>query len=168
MEFFPCGRFWTLTQLTRPRKWRRIWTYSTTVWRCTTRVTVGQRWRTTRASWARPSPNSSMPELNLFPQRPSFLKYSKYLYISNCFWLHIFMLFLVWFHRFIVIIYELIFSNSNLCFCFQAVFWRDVSLQLPDRNWECAQPKKPAERAFVSCKLITPKKKNIRCLINPR
>ncbi len=49
----------------------------------------------------------------------------------------------------------LFFSNSNFWSCFQAVFWRDVSLQLPDGNRKHTQSKKPAERAVVSCKLIT-------------
>lgn len=49
----------------------------------------------------------------------------------------------------------LVVSNSNLCFCFQAVFRRDVSLQLSDRNWKHTQPKKPAERAVMSCKSMT-------------
>lgn len=42
-------RFWTQTRWIRPRRWRRIWTCCTTAWRCTTRVTAGQRWRTTTA-----------------------------------------------------------------------------------------------------------------------
>lgn len=47
-----------------------------------------------------------------------------------------------------------ILSNSNLCVGFQAVLWRDVPLQLPDRNWKHTQSKKPTERAVMSCKLI--------------
>uniref|UniRef100_A0A3Q0RE97 Uncharacterized protein n=1 Tax=Amphilophus citrinellus TaxID=61819 RepID=A0A3Q0RE97_AMPCI len=31
---------WAQPSLTRHRRLRRIWTYSTTVWRCITRVTV--------------------------------------------------------------------------------------------------------------------------------
>lgn len=50
-----------------------------------------------------------------------------------------------------------IFSLSHPClfFFFQAFFRRDVSLQLPDRNWKHTQPKKSAERAVMSRESMT-------------
>lgn len=101
-----------------------------------------------RASWAPPSPNSSMCvrfEINcIWPFKWNRLEKGggdeKKLFFPNL----------------------LVFSDSYLCLCFQAVFWRDVSLQLPDRNWKHTQPKKPAERAVMSCKLMSS-----HCIIRP-
>lgn len=54
------------------------------------------------------------------------------------------------------------FLQHEFLFCFQAVLRRDVSLQFSDGDWEHTQPKKPAERAVMSCKLTS-----IPILLNP-
>ncbi len=49
---------WSTCLVSRSRRWRRIWTSSMTVWRCTTPATAGRRWRRPTASSALPNPNS--------------------------------------------------------------------------------------------------------------
>uniref|UniRef100_A0A8D0PJS9 Uncharacterized protein n=1 Tax=Sus scrofa TaxID=9823 RepID=A0A8D0PJS9_PIG len=50
---------WNTYPGNRYGKWKRTWTSSMTVWRCTTPVTVAPRWRRRRASLAHRSPSSS-------------------------------------------------------------------------------------------------------------
>uniref|UniRef100_A0A673LUB2 Uncharacterized protein n=1 Tax=Sinocyclocheilus rhinocerous TaxID=307959 RepID=A0A673LUB2_9TELE len=49
---------WSTCPVSRSRRWRRIWTSSMTVWRCTTPATAGRRWRRPTASSALPNPSS--------------------------------------------------------------------------------------------------------------